>query len=127
MKIIEKLQQAGEWLEDERNHDALRMTWKQLCYLLRHLRFRRLRGELSLGVEEPAQMGQLLSLLAILYPLYAERVAVEAVFDENVLEGELSFCGHFRLVHLVWALLCLYVYRPTRRWLRMLMGEKNDK
>lgn len=94
---------AMEFLTDEANKKTLNLLRRQIFKILRHLCPRRLKGDITFGLEDPYTMGQVASAAAFLYPILKERVKFTPVFGEKVMDGELALKGRIR----IGTLLCL--------------------
>lgn len=110
------------WLGQEENRDALKLVLLQLKYLLHHSRFRRMKGNVVFGFEDPYTVGRILGLLSIFYPIYGEQVSIRPVYDEQILEGKLSADGHIRLIHLLLVLIRLYRNPAIRKQMKQMMA-----
>lgn len=82
--------------------------------LLKVLRFRRVKGDITFGTDDPYTVGQVLSLIGLMYPKYGGNLSVTPVFDRNVFYGELMIKGHLRLIHVVIALIVVLKDRYLR-------------
>ena len=100
-KICKKASSLCEVIENEENQKALQLLISRVKYLLHHLRFRKLDGTLQIGFDDPATVGRIMGALSLFYPLYAESLVITPVFDHAVFEGDISFKGHVRLIHIV--------------------------
>lgn len=89
-------QTVSEFLADEKNQTTLKLIKRQLFKILRHLFPQRLRGNVTLGLEDPYTMGQVAGGAAFLYPLLRDRVTFTPVFGEKVIDGELTLKGRIR-------------------------------
>ncbi len=112
------------WLSEEENRESLELVFRQLRYLLKHGRFRKLCGLVRFGLSDPYMMGRLLSLLSIFYPVYGKELALYPVFEEDCFSGDLHIRGYIRLWHVLVAAVKLFMNRQLRSII--LGGDKND-
>ena len=112
------------WLSEEENRESLELVLRQLQYLLRHGRFRQVRGLLHFGLTDPYMMGKLLSLLSIFYPFYGKELMLYPVFEKDCFSGDLHIRGYIRLWHVLVAAVKLLLNRQLRSII--LGGDKND-
>ncbi len=112
--ICTRLSGWRSMIGDEENQKALALLISCTKNLLHHLRPRKLRGELTIGSEDPELMGRILGVLSLFYPLYSEDVILRPQFDRTVFYGELQAKGHFRLIHPVISLLRILMNRKLR-------------
>lgn len=99
---------------DEHTQQAVRHVKKELGYLARHWRPRRLEGSVKIGLEDPADTGQLLGILCILQAFSGNCFLAEADFEQKVFEGRAFLRGRVRLCHLAKAALALFADRHVR-------------
>ncbi len=112
--ICTRLSGWRSMIGDEENQKVLALLISCTKNLLHHLRPRKLRGELTIGSEDPELMGRILGVLSLFYPLYSEDVILRPQFDRTVFYGELQAKGHFRLIHPVISLLRILMNRKLR-------------
>lgn len=67
----------------------------------------KLRGNLHLGMAEPAATGQICSIMAVLLPWYGSFFTFTPDFEKQVVEGEINCKGRIRLGHFAWKVLLL--------------------
>ena len=128
LKKAEKgYQQASEFLNREENKRTLRLLRRQLGKLLHHLAPTRLSGELTLGMEDPYAMGQLVSAAAILYPVIQDRIRFTPIFGESVIDGELSLRGRIRVGTLLWLAVRILLDGNFRKLLRKILNRGGHK
>ncbi len=122
----ETLVKTLRWLSEDENKEALQLTVCQIKYLLHHIRPRKLRGDVTFGLDDPYTVGRILGLLSIFYPVYEKECTVTPVFDRNVLEGELAFRGHIRLIHVAVVGIRLFRNKTTRKYiLKAIKGDSD--
>lgn len=97
-----------DFLRDERNWEAFRIIKDQIKVLLRHIRPSRFRINLKYGMGDPADTGQILGGIGILYPLIYQCVVVEPDFENKILEGDALVKGRIRVLTLLIIALKLY-------------------
>lgn len=95
LSLKQKKDSLSALLSDEKNKKTFRLLTRETKRLCRKL-FPEISGSVSFGVEDPYLMGQILTVLAVFYPCYGSSLETEAVFNENVLEGDISVKGKFR-------------------------------
>ncbi len=122
----EKIELARAFLSDSENQNTLKLLWKQVKKLLRHVLPRTLRGRVRFGFDDPATTGQILTYISPFYGLYAKTLVIEPVFDEKVMEGELHIKGHIRVASLLWIVIRVFLNKNFRKLLKQLtaMGKK---
>lgn len=119
MKNIKNhLDQIKAAFKDEGNQKTVKLCWKQLKKLIRHIRPKKAVGKVRFGFDDPYTTGQVLSGLAVLYPVYRNNIRICPVFDEVVLEGELYLKGRIQAWTFLWTAFGLYRDRNFRKLLK---------
>lgn len=90
-------------LTDEQNHKAFSVIWKELKYLLKHSRFRKIDAELNFALWEPSATGQALGVIAMFPAFYQYDIGIYPDFeaDKTYVKGTFLVKGHIRLVHVL--------------------------
>jgi hypothetical protein len=87
-------------LTDAGNHRALSHVWQELSYLLRHFGPRRVRGEVSYSMGDPANTGYVTAALSVCPFAYSGcRIYPDFAAEKLYVQGELDVRGHVRLMH----------------------------
>lgn len=90
----------------------------------------KLRGNLHLGMAEPAATGQICSIMAVLLPWYGEVFTFTPDFERQVVEGEICCKGRIRIGHFVWKVLLLICSKDfwyvIKQW-RAISGKQSKK
>ena len=92
--------------------------WKELKYLIRHYRPRKISGQLLIGFEDPSVTGQVLGILCVLAVFGGNHLKVEGDFQQSVLKGNLEMRGHIRLCHIAKSAVILLTDKNVRRTIR---------
>ncbi len=92
-----KLKKVIEFLQDDRNIVLADLLIRSLRRLLVHILPRKAEGELNIGYEDPQKTGQVLTWIAVLYPVWHEGFRITPYFDEEVLDGEIRMRGRIML------------------------------
>ena len=115
--IRDSLSEKWEWLQNEKNQASLRLLWRQLERLCRHICPGKGMISLTFGFEDPYTTGQVLEAASLIYPFCHNHLSLYPVFDEPVLEAEGSVRGRIRLSFLLWLVLHVLFDKHTRRLL----------
>ena len=121
-KLREKESSLRTFIYDEKNQEAVRLLASRAKYLLRHMGFRRLKGELTVGFDDPAMMGRIMGIASLFYPLFSDAFRITPVFDHDVCEGSFELKGHIRLIHFVLVLLQLILNKRIRHFVFQHIG-----
>ncbi len=122
LSIQEKFEKGKEFLQDEENKKTIRLLWKNGKKLLKHLLPRKVKGEVIFGFDDPYITGQILSAASVFYPLYARQFKICPMFDQSVLEAEVSLKGRIRIGTVLFILLQVYCNKNFRVLLKRWRG-----
>lgn len=93
-----KADQAVTLLGSKLFQEVFGLTRKEILAVVRHAAPRKIRGRLEYGTGDPGTTGELLAVLASVYPLLPGRLTVCPDFEETVLNCDLSLAGRIRLI-----------------------------
>lgn len=111
---------------DEKNKQAVSHFWKEFMYLLKHLKPKYVKGNVSFSTGDPALTGQvtgILSLMPVVYK-YAFRVCPDFMTEDFYIKGIFSMKGHIALCHI--AIICLRMIRDNN-FIRLIHKIKNRR
>ena len=98
--IAEKKDKILEFLVKENHKAAFERGKKELVWVRRFLKPKKLRVRLHYGFEDPYHTGQVLALCGMLYAFIGEDMDLEPDFEKRVLEGDVYVKGRLRAVHM---------------------------
>lgn len=122
-KAADWKQKLVDFLTDEENQKTYRLIKQEAKRILRHLRPRRIEGQVAFGLEDPYMMGQVLSGLAFLYPYYGKTLTVLPDFEEHKLEGDIKLRGRIRIGTLLYSAGRLMLNKNFRTQLNKFMNR----
>ena len=122
-KLADMSGQAGKIkaaLTDEHNRNSVSAIWKELKYLLKHSRFRKIDTELNFALWEPSATGQALGILAMFPAIYQYDIGIYPDFeaDKTYVKGTFLVKGHIRLVHVLISGIRLLKERDIRNFIK---------
>lgn len=122
-KLADLSGQAGKIkaaLTDEHNRNSVSAIWKELKYLLKHSRFRKIDTELNFALWEPSATGQALGILAMFPAIYQYDIGIYPDFeaDKTYVKGTFLVKGHIRLVHVLISGIRLLKVRDIRNFIK---------
>ena len=97
----EKWQKLREFLEKEENKNTFRLLKRQVIRFFKHVLPGKVSGTVRFGFEDPYTTGRILTYISPFYGWYGRTIQVIPVFDEQVLDGELSLKGRIRIATLL--------------------------
>lgn len=114
--VKEKIQNIKKIVLDETNKNAFAQIWKELRFLVRRYSPRKASGEITFGMKDPAQTGQVLGALSV-FPFWVRyRISIYPDFQSETFyaEGWLEVKGHIRLWHLLLSVIRLIKNKDIR-------------
>lgn len=97
----ERWQKLMEFLEKEENKNTFRLLKRQVIRFFKHVLPGKVSGTVRFGFEDPYTTGRILTYISPFYGWYGRTIQVVPVFDEQVLDGELSLKGRIRIATLL--------------------------
>ncbi len=100
-----------------------------LLKLLCRLKPKKITGDVTIGLADPATTGQLFGVFGILLPLYYKNFSFTPDFDRQVIDGEVFMKGSITIAFLLWWLLKIYLDKHTMKTferLKKILGGKNN-
>lgn len=88
---------AYHFLTSKENQATGFLLARQGKRIFLHVIPKKAQGNVTFGFEDPARTGEVLAIIAMLYPIYRDQLEVTPIFDKNILEGEGNFKGRIRL------------------------------
>ena len=103
-------------LTDEHNKSVVRKIWSELCYLLKHFKFRKIVTDLVFSTGDPATTGQALGVLCMIPTLYRYEFKIVPDFeaDDAYIKGTFLVAGKVRLIHFLITILRLIFDKEVR-------------
>ncbi len=97
----ERWQKLMEFLEKEENKNTFHLLKRQVIRFFKHVLPGKVSGTVRFGFEDPYTTGRILTYISPFYGWYGRTIQVIPVFDEQVLDGELSLKGRIRIATLL--------------------------
>ena len=120
----DKLEMVRTFLSDTENQNTLRLLWRQILKLLKHVLPRKIRGRVRFGFDDPATTGQILTYISPFYGMYAKTLSIEPVFEEKALDGELHIKGHIRVGTLLWIVIRVILNKNFRTLVKKFLNSR---
>ena len=113
---------------DEINKNGLRCSGKAILQLLKYVLPYKIKGELVFATGNAYSLGRALSVLSIIYPLYAKNLNIHADFeaDRFRLDGHILLKGRIRLVRLLFIAVRLWFSGKLKLVLKNVKELKNS-
>ena len=113
-RIKEKTEEIKAlWISDHMagSRDLL---WKQLMYLLKHTKPRKLEGYLRFGFEDPSTTGYVMAVYGILYSIWSPKLSIEPDFEKQILDCHIKIKGKIRACHFLKAGVRILISKDVR-------------
>ena len=121
--IIRNIRYYINILQTESFKRAFILCKEQLFRLLKTVLPRKVSGTFTIGMEDPAATGQILSTFGILYPLIGESITVIPDFEKPVIEGSFRFKGKITVFILIRIAARFYFHKDLKRVIRLFKKE----
>lgn len=115
--LPQKFDKIKEVVTDAGNKNALSRTWRELRYLLRHFKFRKIHTDLEFSAGDPALTGKILGGIAVIPAFYRYDMHIYPDFasDTFYVRGTFDIKGRIRLIHLLCSVIRLLKEKDVRR------------
>lgn len=101
------------WISDHMINSR-NLLGRQLTWLIRHTKPKKLSGYLRFGFDDPSATGYAMAVYGILYPIWSPKLSVEPDFERQILDCHILIKGKIRVWHFVRAALRMFVSRDVR-------------
>lgn len=113
--IIHNIRYYIKILQTESFKRAFVLCREQLLRLMKIVLPRKVSGTFTIGMEDPAATGQILSIYGILYPLIGDNITVIPDFEKPVMEGSFRFKGKITAFTLIRIAAKIYFDKDLKR------------
>ena len=113
-RICDRIKRWKDFLTLDTTKRAVKFLLGRGRALLHHILPRKVRGDITMGFDDPSVTGQVLAAAGVLYPLYKESIQITPVFDRKVLEGELKIRGRLLGWMFLWTAWKIYRNQDIR-------------
>lgn len=95
--ILQKITGVRSLLEKPYTKKVLKDGKVLLKKMWKHVRPRKLQGNIHFGLEDPATTGQLLGVVGMLYPVYRNHFVIAPDFEQQIFEGKIYAKGRVQI------------------------------
>lgn len=113
--IIHNIRYYIKILQTESFKRAFMLCREQLLRFMKIVLPRKVSGTFTIGMEDPAATGQILSIYGILYPLIGDSITVIPDFEKPVMEGSFRFKGKITAFTLIRIAAKIYFDKDLKR------------
>lgn len=102
-------------IKDEKNRLAIKILFKLLIKLLKHILPQRVKGRVEFGFEDPATTANIVGYISLLHPKYYKRVEIIPVFNNEIIDVNLDIRGRIQLIYILYILVIGFFDKNIRR------------
>ena len=102
-------------IKDEKNRLAIKILFKLLIKLLKHILPQRVKGRVEFGFEDPATTANIVGYISLLHPKYYKRVEIIPVFNNEIIDINLDIRGRIQLIYILYILIIGFFDKNIRR------------
>lgn len=102
-------------IKDEKNRLAIKILFKLLIKLLKHILPQRVKGRVEFGFEDPATTANIVGYISLLHPKYYKRVDIIPVFNNEIIDINLDIRGRIQLIYILYILIIGFFDKNIRR------------
>ena len=102
-------------IKDEENRLAIKILFKLLIKLLKHILPQRVKGRVEFGFEDPATTANIVGYISILHPKYYKRVEIIPVFNNEIIDVNLDIRGRIQIIYILYILIIGFFDKNIRR------------
>lgn len=110
----------------QETQEAFSRCKQELVRLLRHIRPKKLKAEITFGMEDPALTGEILGAASIFYAYIGKNVLIHPDFENAVFTGNISAKGRIRAGTLLLIAGRLYFDKNVRKLIHEFRKERAD-
>ncbi|MBR5508756.1 MAG: DUF2953 domain-containing protein [Lachnospiraceae bacterium] len=112
--LDKKDQYLGFWNQEEHGR-ARSALWKEVLYVLKKTRPKKLEGRVLFGFEDPSVTGKCFGAASVFYAWYPKKFELVPDFEQEILECDIQMKGRIRLYIFVGILIRLLLNRDVRQ------------
>ncbi len=121
--IWENIEYYTDILRSDTFKQAFSLCKDELFSIFSYIRPRKFQADLTVGMDDPAATGKILSYYGMLYPLIGSCVNVIPDFERKRMEGTVFIKGKIRLFNFIKAALRIYFNKDIRKLLKLFKKE----
>lgn len=121
--IWENIEYYMDILQSDTFRQAFSLCKGELFSVFSYIRPRKFQADLTIGMDDPAATGQILSYYGMLYPFVGDHVTIVPDFERKRIEGTVFLKGKIKLFTFVRAALRIYFNKNIRKLLKLFKKE----
>lgn len=121
--IYENIEYYVDAINDERNKQVISLCFAKLKDIINNIKPSKIHGIIKYGSDDPYNMGQIMTIYGILYPIIHDKIQIVPEYDYDVVDIDLLIKGRITGVVLIWALIKIYFNKDFKRMLKIFNRE----
>lgn len=122
-EILENIEYYLDVIKSDTFKQAFSLCKGELGAIFNYVKPRKFIADLTIGMDDPAATGQILSYYGILYPLIGSNVTITGDFDRKRIEGSIFVKGKIKLFTFLKAVIRIYFSKDIRKLLKLFKKE----
>lgn len=118
--VSDTIEYYREVVEGEPFKRSFALCKDELTTIIKHLRPRKFKASLIVGMDDPASTGEILAVCGMLYPIIGGHVDVRGDFEKKRLEGQILIVGKLCMFTFLRAAVRIYFNKDIRKLYRLL-------
>ena len=118
--ILNKIKLIYAEFKDESNRAAFKVVKSEIIRILKSIRPRKYKADLRFGFEDPSFTGELLGIIALLYPKLKDDVRVIPDFENKVFEGSIYLKGRIVVCNFIFSAIRLLLNKDIKKVIKKL-------
>ncbi len=116
--LVDKAKWGLDLLQSKMFKDVFSVAKKEILAIIKHILPYKLKGSVEYGTGDPASTGEILAMLASIYPILPKDLSISPDFEESLLNCNLVLKGRIRLIVLVFHGVKILLNKQVRRLIK---------
>lgn len=127
-EFVERSSFSTIWtfLSDKSTYKAIKEIGKCVWRIFKCIRPHQCDFELVIGEEDPADTGELIAKLTLLYPLYYQHGIIRGHYEKACVEGGFLVKGKFRLGCILWQIIRCIISPPVWKMIQLISKIRKE-
>ena len=117
IKLNQKKKKVLAFVKDEGTRSTIKKFIRRTFEILKYIAPTKLRGYIRYGTGDPCQTGQILGIISILRAYFNTKISIYPVFEEKIIEADLTAHGRMRVVRFLRVGGSLYFDKEVKKFI----------
>lgn len=122
-KTYDRIKKKFKLLKDERTKKAIILCKDEILFFLKKIFPKKIKGEIEIGLKDPASTGEVFGLYSALYPIHKGNIIMTPYFDQEIFKYYVKGSGHIRVITLLVIAIKIYFNKDVKRLIRIFQEE----